>query len=238
MSAEPTLVERLNNARAMRHDINATSSSNRALNQLFLDAAARLDGLERQLENAQHWRERHCRESEQHAQRSGDNWKAWKAAERQLAAVAQTEREKIVGKVIESTERLLAQAKEKSGLQYEVAVAFCEEYIPAIRNLVLAPHAAKEPEAAQAVANESESATERRTPTITTEPAPASGPDGEDCTGEPDEQFIEAILVEKSELNRLRAVAEAAKTFIHSEGRENIVAAELALVNAIEQSYS
>jgi hypothetical protein len=95
-------------------------------------------------------------------------------------------------------------------------------------------HAGKEPGAAQTDndgANLGASGSNPHT-------APASGQDGEDCTGELEEQLIEAILVEKSELNRLRTVAEAAKAFIHSEGRENIVAAELALVNAIEQSYS
>jgi hypothetical protein len=54
----------------------------------------------------------------------------------------------------------------------------------------------------------------------------------EDCTDEPDEQFIEAILVERTELNRLRAVAEAAKSFVNSEGSESVVRG-LALVDAV-----
>jgi hypothetical protein len=217
MSAEPTLAEQL------REMIVPP-----ACVELIEQAAVRLDDLERQIAKVQYWRDRHCRESEQHAQRSGENWKAWKAAERQLATVAQEECERCATICEEQNKFTPWQDKE----HYKMA-AQCAYAIRA-----LTPHAGEEPEAAQAVANESESATERRTPTITTEPAPASGPDGEDCTGEPDEQFIEAIMVEKSELNRLRTVAEAAKTFIHSEGRENIVAAELALVNAIEQSYS
>jgi hypothetical protein len=220
------------------------------------EAAARLDELERQLAKAQYWRDRHCRESEQHAQRSGENWKAWKAAERQLATAAQAERERCAVECenyafnVTSFRYDVQKSKESAGIECakkirSLAPHAKQEQDPGESAITLPDlttrmysHAAKEPEAAQAVANESESATERRTPTITTEPAPASGPDGEDCSDEPDKQFIEAIMVEKSELNRLRTVAEAAKAFIHSEGRENIVAAELALVNAIEQSYS
>jgi hypothetical protein len=62
--------------------------------QAGLREQERREEAERQLENAQYWRDRHCRESEQHAQRSGENWKAWKAAEAQLATVAQAERER------------------------------------------------------------------------------------------------------------------------------------------------
>jgi hypothetical protein len=186
-------------------------------------AEIRCHELERQLAKVQYWRDRHCRESEQHAQRSGENWKAWKAAERQLATVAQEECERCATICEEQNKFTPWQDKE----HYKMA-AQCAYAIRA-----LTPHAGEEPEAAQAVANESESATERRTPTITTEPAPASGPDGEDCSDEPDKQFIEAIMVEKSELNRLRTVAEAAKAEVKSNAWASLTL--VAAVRALER---
>jgi hypothetical protein len=150
MSAEPTLATQL------REMIVPP-----ACVELIEQAAVRLDDLERQLAKAQYWRDRHCRESEQHAQRSGENWKAWKAAERQLATVAQATI-KQCAKVIDPT-------------QYpnECDRAIAWKCYDAIR--ALAPHAAKEPQAAQTFDVQGDS-TELTSPKAASS-APACDPD-------------------------------------------------------------
>jgi hypothetical protein len=123
MSAEPTLAEQL------REMIVPP-----ACVELIEQAAVRLDDLERQIAKVQYWRDRHCRESEQHAQRSGENWKAWKAAERQLATVAQEECERCATICEEQNKFTPWQDKE----HYKMA-AQCAYAIRA-----LAPHAKQE----------------------------------------------------------------------------------------------
>jgi hypothetical protein len=153
-------------------------------------ALARAEEAERQLENAQYWRERHCRESEQHARRSSENWKAWKAAERQLATVART------------TIKQCAKAIDPTQYPNECDRAIAWKCYDAIR--ALAPHAAKEPQAAPAP--------------IPTERTPLDA-------------VIKIAELER-ECERLRVVADASKSFVNSEGSESVVRG-LALVDAV-----
>jgi hypothetical protein len=179
MSAEPTIQEQL------RTPICRTA-------YLCEQAAARLDDLERQLEKVQYWRDRHCRESEQHAQRSGENWKAWKAAERQLATVVQAERERCAKEC----------DKEVDCWTFEDARQAAGDCATRIR--ALAPHAAKEPQAANSP--------------IPTERTPLDA-------------AIKIAELER-ECERLRVVADASKSFVNSEGSESVVRG-LALVDAV-----
>jgi hypothetical protein len=190
MSAEPTLAEQL------REMIVPP-----ACVELIEQAAVRLDDLERQIAKVQYWRDRHCRESEQHAQRSGENWKAWKAAERQLATVAQV------------TIKQCATAIDPTQYPNECDRAIAWKCYGAIR--ALAPHAGKQ---LTALIDELAALPGlSKLPLLPEErarPAPTSGPVCEDCDGELEGQLIEAILIEKTELNRLRTVAEAAKAWL------------------------
>jgi hypothetical protein len=162
--------------------------------ELIEQAAARLDDLERDL-----FIEREAFKAEHYAVEQ---------LERQLATVVQAERS------LKDANKFVSEWLWSSTDRRTSGMAWLDEYKADAAKMcltfALAPHAAKEPGAAQTDndgANLGASGSNPHT-------APTSGPDGEDCTGEPDEQFIEAILVEKSELSRLRTVAEAAKAWL------------------------
>jgi hypothetical protein len=120
MSAEPTLAAQLREMIVPPACVDLIEQASVRLDELerelFIEREASkaehyaVEQLERQLAKVQYWRDRHCRESEQHAQRSGDNWKAWKAAERQLATVAQAERERCAF-IIETLDLTMEQHK-------------------------------------------------------------------------------------------------------------------------------